>query len=72
MANSVGADELVSNADLHGVAHHRHLDLPAAVLGAGPVAGAGEADWPHLEEIAEPTVLKLSWPGCGRSTTRCA
>jgi hypothetical protein len=42
----VGADELLVDRDLHGLADYGNLDLAAAKLGAGPVADTGEADTP--------------------------
>ena len=42
VADLVGADELVADADLDGVTDDRDLDLPAPVLGADVVVGAGE------------------------------
>ena len=50
--DAVGADELVADADLDGVADDGDLDLAAPVLGADPVAGAGEAHVARRVDLA--------------------
>ena len=41
--DAVGADELVADADLDGLADDRDLNLAAPMFGAYPIVGAGEA-----------------------------
>ena len=52
MVDGVGADEFLSDRDLHGLTHDRNLHLAAAVLGSDPIAGAGEADAARRIDLA--------------------
>jgi hypothetical protein len=66
----VAADELGADGDLH----HGDLHLAAAVLAAGPIVRAGEADVAEESTLRVPTppwvrvavVLLPWWPGAGR------
>ena len=52
VADGMGPDELLADGDLDGVADDGDLDLPAPVLVADPVVGAGEADVAKLIYIS--------------------